>query len=454
MRKSALTALSLCLLAFPLRAQQEIKTGMGLYPLPEVAFDADKGLQLGGLLTMYNFGDGHSYPNYVSDGYVELAWFTKGSQLFQAGYDVVELLPGVRMSASVYESKDRAMDFFGFNGYATKYDQQRVALGQNGGMDYGPNYKLSRLNVLGKVDLRGNITDRFKWELGLHYSFFDIDPIDFDNINKGKPDASKYTESYTLYQDFIDWGIISEQEAGGGSFLSFRAGLCYDSRDTESAPTKGIWAEAHIEAAPSIVASQGFYRYSMTWRQYFRILDRNRLSLALRANYQGCIGDDMPFYALPYMTVMGSGADKDGMGGYRTVRGIMRSRVVGRDMAEYNFEVRSRVWGRSMFGQNIAIGLSAFSDGAMVIRGRDMSYRPATLAGVASYARYQQTVESICTKDRPHVAVGAGFRLIVNDNFILAAEYGVPVSHFVSSSNPIYNQDGTGAFYINTEYLF
>ncbi len=41
----------------------------------------------------------------------------------------------------------------------------------------------------------------------------------------------------------------------------------------------------------------------------------------------------------------------------------------------------------------------------------------------------------------------------MNQNFIVAFEYGLPVSKF--SSNPVIkNQDGKGAFYINTGYLF
>ena len=40
-----------------------IKTGLNFGPLPAVAFDADKGFQVGALLNIYNFGDGSTYPN-------------------------------------------------------------------------------------------------------------------------------------------------------------------------------------------------------------------------------------------------------------------------------------------------------------------------------------------------------------------------------------------------------
>ena len=39
----------------------------------------------------------------------------------------------------------------------------------------------------------------------------------------------------------------------------------------------------------------------------------------------------------------------------------------------------------------------------------------------------------------------------MNENFIIAFEYGAPVTAF---GGPLKGQDGTGAFYINTGYLF
>lgn len=56
-------------------------------------------------------------------------------------------------------------------------------------------------------------------------------------------------------------------------------------------------------------------------------------------------------------------------------------------------------------------------------------------------------------KDTPHITFGSGLRFIMNENFIVAAEYGTPLTHFLKNS-PLYNQDGTGAFYVNVGYLF
>ena len=108
-----------------------VKTGYNFGPLPAVAFDADKGFQLGALLNIFDFGDGSTYPNPRQKWYFEASFFTKGSQLFVVSYDNKFLIPGVRWSSTVTLTNDKAMDFYGFNGYMSHYDYERVALGKD-----------------------------------------------------------------------------------------------------------------------------------------------------------------------------------------------------------------------------------------------------------------------------------------------------------------------------------
>lgn len=426
-----------------------VKTGLNFGPLPAVAFDADKGLQLGGILNIYDFGQGENYPNYNSKWYLEASFFTKGSQLYQLMYDNKVLFPGVRWSSALTVAVDKAMDFYGFNGYQSYYNYHMIEKGNTGeSFIFTPYYRMNRTAVLAKTDFIGNLTDNFYWEAGYHASYFDIGTIDRDNINKGKEDAEKFPAfATTLYDEYRETGLISDDEAEGGFTSSIRLGLMYDTRDKEGAPSSGIWAETHLIAAPKFLGTKNpFYRYSATWRQYLPIIKNDKLTFAYRLNYEGTLGNECPFYVLPYITVMGENGDKDGMGGYRTVRGIMRDRVVGLDMASYNAELRWRVMGFNAFNQNIALGLSAFSDGTKVTRGRDMT---PNILFTHIYPAYERM-----DKDSFHVTVGGGFRFIMNENFIVALEYGMPVSRFLDPSNPKYMQDGTGAFYINTGYLF
>ena len=427
-----------------------VKTGYNFGPLPAVAFDADKGFQLGALLNIYDFGDGSTYPNTRQQWYLEASFFTKGSQLYVISYDNRFLIPGVRWSSSLTITNEKAMDFYGYNGYMSYYDHEMVAAGKDKSNKdmyiYTPKYRINRLALLFKSDFVGNIWNKkFLWEAGYHLSYFKQGAINREKINKNKEEHKMFPDSEkTLYEQYREWGLISDKEANGGLNSTLRLGLLFDTRDKEGAPSRGIWAEAHVTLAPKwLGTSIPFYRYSATFRHYVPIVKNDILTFAYRLNYEGCFGNSSPYYITPYMTTMGAQYDRDGMGGYRTVRGIMRNRVQGLDMATYTAELRWRFVNFTLWKQNIAFGLNLFSDGTYVTRGFDMTFK-----GEEKYrAEYEEYMAKGQKQDLPHITAGAGLRFIMNQNFIVAFEYGLPVGK-------LRQQDGKGAFYINTGYLF
>ena len=435
-----------------------IKTGYNFGPLPAVAFDADKGFQLGALLNIYDFGDGSTYPNTRQQWYFEASFFTKGSQLYVVSYDNRTWIPGVRFSTALTITNDKAMEFYGFNGYQSYYDFQKVLDGKkNDDMYiYTPKYRTNRLAALFKADFVGKIGDTpLSWEAGYHLSYFKQRAIYREKINKNKDENKMFPDSEpTLFEQYRTWGIIKDSEADGGLNSTVRGGLLFDTRDKEGAPSRGVWAEAHVMMAPKWLGTTNpYYKYSATFRHYVPIVSKDRLTFAYRLNYEGTFGRKAPYYVLPYMTTVGPTYDRDGMGGFRTVRGIMRNRVQGLDMASYNAELRWRFVQFTLWKQNIAFGLNVFSDGTMVTKGYDMSFG-RTLADFATPNEYEKAKAEYTAymaqgteKDRPHITVGGGFRFIMNQNFIVCLEYGKPVGKLAK-------QDGKGAFYINTGYLF
>ena len=434
------------------------KTGYNFGPLPAIAFDADKGFQLGALLNIYDFGNGSTYPNPRQQWYFEASFFTKGSQLYTVSYDNRFSIPGVRLSSTFSMTNDKAMDFYGFNGYMSYFDHEMVALGKDKDNQqnyiYTPKYRVNRLALLFKSDFVGNIWDKkLFWEAGYHFSYFKQGAINREKINKNKEEHKMFPDSEkTLYEQYREWGLISDKEANGGLNSTVRAGLLFDTRDKEGAPSRGIWAEAHVILAPKWLGTTNpYYRYSATFRHYIPIIKNDVLTFAYRLNYEGTFGKSSPYYITPYLTAMGQQYDRDGMGGYRTVRGMMRNRVQGLDMATYNAEIRWRFVNFTLWKQNIAFGLSAFSDGTWVTRGFDMTFKGDVEKLGLDYLKVKSEYDEYMAKgqdgDRPHVTVGAGFRFIMNQNFIVCLEYGKPVGKYSK-------QDGNGAFYINTGYLF
>lgn len=434
-----------------------IKTGLNFGPIPAVAFDADKGFQLGAILNMYDFGNGATYPDPRQQWYFEASFFTKGSQLYTITYDNDFSIPGVRLSSALSISNDKAMDFYGYNGYKSFYDYDKMQAGNKGeSYLYSPFYKVDRLSALLKCDFTGNIwQNKLFWLAGYNLRVFNQNPINRTKINKGKKEEEMFPDGEpTLYEQYLDWGIIHPGEVGRSISSAIRLGLELDTRDKEGAPTRGVWLTALTTLAPKFLGSTiPYYKYTATFRHYVPIVKNDVLTFAYRLHYDGTFGNYAPHYILPFINCMGVNFDKDGMGSYRSVRGLIRNRVVGLDMASYNVELRWRFVNFKLWKQNIAFGLNAFSDGTMVTREFDTSFQK-TAADFESEAQYLSAKNSYDTymqngqrKERPHITVGGGFRFIMNQNFIICLEYGLPVGK-------LRHQDGNGAFYINTGYLF
>jgi len=183
-----------------------IKKGISFGPLPVVAFDADKGFQYGGLLNIYDFGDGSNYPEPRQQWYIEASAYTKGTQQYFLTYDTKHLIPKVRMSLAGTFVWDRAMDFYGYNGYqanyyepdSIKYWNQKQTSKKGWGKDYEDKssmpdefmtafYRLERMAATAKADFVGNIWQKkLFWQAGYHFGWYRYRSIDVDRINKGK----------------------------------------------------------------------------------------------------------------------------------------------------------------------------------------------------------------------------------------------------------------------------
>jgi outer membrane protein assembly factor BamA len=428
-----------------------IKTGLNFGPLPVVAFDADRGFQYGALLNIYNFGDGSTYPNPKSWWYIEASAYTGGTWNLYLNYDNREIFDKTRLSICTNYSNESALDFYGFNGYQSIYtyalddyfknnpdefefDSSRLGKKAAEMFDNGNGkapkgfYRYSRQSFKAKADLTGEICKNLFWEAG--YTFYWINHSEFTPPGYTAVDGS-------LYQLYKDWGIFND--TGSNQFHSaLKAGLMYDSRNVQNNPTRGIWAEAHAIAAPKwLGSSMEAYKISATLRQYVP-LGTEKLVFAYRLAYQGFLGKNTPWYLMPFYSNMGYNRDFDAIGGYRTVRGLMLDRVQGLHTGFYNIELRYRFVDFQLWNQNIAFALSGFTDGAHVFKGYDLTNKTGVKQEL--YNKYIDTSR----KDGLHGSAGGGLRFIMNQNFIVAFEY----------ARCFNKQDGNGAFYINTGFLF
>jgi len=445
MKKTTSALLAIFLMAcIPLLAQEEstekekIKKGWSFGAIPVVAYDSDIGFKYGGLVNFYDYGDGSNYPKYDQSIYLEWSRTTKGSGINQFTYDSEKLIPGVRMLAEASYLTEKALDFYGFNGAKSIFNADFSD--QESGDNYISRayYRYDRKQIMLKSDFWGEIIGKeLRWYAGFQFNKIDIATVDVANINgdlaTDDPDYLDPSQKL-LYDKYVDWGLIKADQKEGGITTQLKLGFVYDTRDEEPNPTKGMWTEALVVLSPSFLGNDFAYsNLVLTHRQYIPIVE-NRLSAALRLSYQAKIGGETPFYMLPFY--YSTFSTRDGLGGAKTIRGILRNRVVGESVGLGNAELRWKFFRGKFLGQNLYLALSSFLDAGMVLKEYELD-----LTGVDP----DELAANFSTEsERLHMAAGAGFHFVMNRNFIIAIDYGRALNE----------QDGASGLYIGLNFLY
>lgn len=418
-----------------------VKTNWSFGGLPVVSYNTDLGLQYGGLVNFYHFGDGSSFPKYRHLIYAEVSRYTKGSGINRLFYDSEYLIPGIRVTSDLSYFTDKALDFYGFNGYNAVYNANWE---DDTHADYVSRmfYRHERQVFRFLMDFQGPLKGpELRWVAGIGILHNAVAPVDIEALNKGKKEADLLPDVPGLYDRYVQWGIIGEKEKDGGWTNHLKLGSVYDTRDNEPNPMKGIWSEIVFFVAPEFFGNgdYGFTKVSATHRQYFT-LAKDVLSFAYRLNYQGKLTGDVPFYMQPYqINSFSAHSIIDGVGGAKTIRGMSRNRLVGDGVAYGNFELRWKFYRTVVFRQDIYLALNAFTDMGKVLKEVDFP-KPgsAQLDGLV----YEDFF--LNGKDKLHMTFGGGFRIAMNENFIVAADYGKPKD----------KRDGPGGLYIGLHFLF
>jgi len=420
-----------------------IKKNWNFGALPAITFDTDLGFQYGALVNLYDYGDGTRYPNYNHSLYFEVSRYTKGSGIYRFYYNSDQLIKGLFTSFDLSYLPDQAYDFYGFNGYEAKYNKDWT---DDKNQDYYKTrmfYKYDRKLFRAKIDLQGNITsDKFRWIAGMNLQNFKVGSVNTEKLNKGKDEADKLpspTEQPGLYENYKKWGILSTEEANGGFVPTFKGGLVYDTRDNKPNPMKGLWEEAVLEVSPKVLgAESSFSRLCLIHRQYFTLVPKD-LSFVYRLAYQTTLSGNVPFYYKSQMiTSILTGATAEGLGGAKTIRGILRNRVVGDGVFLGNAELRWKFARFNWIKNNFYLGLNTFADFGRVTKMVDVKSKIIARSSIPQPDYFNWDSEKM------HVSYGAGLRIVMNENFVIAADYGLAADE----------QDGKSGFYMGLNYIF
>jgi hypothetical protein len=423
----------------PSPVKEKIKKGWTWAALPVVAYDADMGVQLGAIGQVFYYGDGSTYPEYRHTIYAECSWFTRGSAVYQLFYDSKYLIPGhIRVTAWVDYLPEKALDFYGFNGAEARYT---ATLAEEGSDDYISRvyYRQERKMYRAMADFQGPIVgQKLRWLAGINVIGISTATVDIARINKGKKEEDKLPDTALLWDDYVKYGLIRPDEKAGGTTVYFKCGLVYDTRDVEAAPDRGLWSEVMLLSAPTFLGNHpyAFVKLAVTHRQYIPIV-KKKLTAAYQLSYQGTIGGTTPYYILPYMYSSYALTTKpDGLGGSRSIRGVLRNRITGDGVAFGNVELRWKFFKSVVMKQNLYLGLTAFLDGGMVVQDH-----PVYPGNIPEDLRSFYLNSSA---DRLHLGTGLGLRIAVNDNFIISADYGIALD----------KQDGASGFYLGIGNIF
>lgn len=419
--------LSACILFITFQSYTQ-KKGFGFGALPAISYDSDLGFQYGAIVNLYHYGDGSRYPRYNHSLYLEYSRYTKGSGIARIMYDSDRLIPKIRTTVDISYLTDRAMDFYGFNGYQSIYNPELL---NNKATRFF--YKNDRNMFRAKADFQGGFGDsNFGWVAG--YTFYNFD---MDKVNHQRLGAE--TQEKTLYEHYIDWGLIQQEEARGGSINYLKVGAKYDSRDQLAAPMKGIWTEAVIQSAPKFMnRTYPHTKFALIHRQYFTLIPNN-MSLAYRIDYQTTIGKShVPYYAQPLIiTSFLTAAYSQGMGGKTSIRGVLRNRVVGDAFAFGNFEWRWKFFRFNLLKQNFYLGTNVFFDTGVILQPIKVDFSQVPDDAISTYFDEENT-------GKFHSALGAGLKIGWNENFVISVDVGKALN----------KQDGNLGFYVGLNYLF
>lgn len=444
MKKNILIVASLLVLTTAASAandkETKIKTGWNFGAVPAVSYNSDLGLQYGISADIFNYGDGSTFPNYKHKFNTEISHYTKGMTRLHLFYDSKYLIPGIRVTAAATYMNHPMFSFYGFNGsaepFAAEINSNKTFYGEDSGIAY---YNFQRNMFRFLADFQGEIVPHLNWAAGLSYWNFDIKDTD------KKP----YLSGSSLYDSYIASGAIKESEMNGGNRLEMKAGLVYDTRDLDSAPSHGIWAEAYLNGSPDVFGDGFKYiRLCAHFRQYIPMMSDNRMTFAYHLAYQGTIGGEVPFYMQSNITTLYLRQIlSEGLGSINTVRGTLYNRMIGDSYAWANLELRTKVCSFNFINQSWYLAVNPFFDFGAIIKPyrleeqaefhrqnqQTMTMNPGAHLPEKYLSTVTDTAELRKEATKLHESAGLGIKLVMNQNFIVGIEAAKP---FNEDDNP------------------
>ena len=151
-------------------------------------------------------------------------------------------------------------------------------------------------------------------------------------------------------------GYSAIKGADGGTVVGTRFGLAYDSRDSITIPTDGLYANAGVEVVDKAFgSSSSFLKYGLEGKAFVPLRVDKKYIIALHGELDYLQhGDQAPFF------------EKNTVGGIHSLRGYGSNRFTDNHRFLLQAELRTNVYDREIFGVRAHLEVAPFVDLAQV----------------------------------------------------------------------------------------
>jgi outer membrane protein assembly factor BamA len=318
-------------------------------PLPAIAASPNEGVTYGGLTAFLlhnrkdevdtlvapqlyyngNFGmTGAVYGSFFLDSgqtlEIDLSKSTKVNEFYEARFRDKTLIGGkLELNAFLFYFTDGSARFFGFQSTSSEEDETNFG-DREIGFSLTAGYK---------------IADHLQFVLGERYRDVAI------------------VEGAVTSLPFLRDVFPQEEVPGSNGFIvhAQQIALVYDSLDSQTLPTRGVYAIGSVEASTKFLGSSENYRhYRAEVKGYFPLQDARYITVA-RIAYNQALGDRVPFL------------ERSILGGETTLRGYGRLRFIDSSSLLLNLEERIRLFRWNLFDVSSEWEVALFLDAGAVM---------------------------------------------------------------------------------------
>ena len=153
----------------------------------------------------------------------------------------------------------------------------------------------------------------------------------------------------------------NQKGINGGTEVLSQAMIQYDSRDSVDIPRSGTLGRLYYGNADRRFGSSVSYnRFGGELREYYSVGERITFAGHVFSEYEPA-GGEMPFWAQARL-----GGQESLLSDQETLRGYGAGRYIDNNLFVMNFEMRTRVWEKNIFGTHGIVELAPFAEAGRV----------------------------------------------------------------------------------------